>query len=113
MILVSAAQESGTSQFILISSDKAVYPSSLIMNVVPAQVAGVKRIAVVTPANNNIVNPYILALLDELSINEIYKVGGAHSIAALAYGTKSISRVDKIFGPGNAYVNSAKKQVIG
>ena len=92
---------------------KAVYPSSLIMNVIPAKVAGVDRVVVVTPSKNDKINPYILAMLHELEINEIYKVGGAHSIAALAYGTETIKPVDKIFGPGNAYVSSAKKQVFG
>ncbi|SVB02307.1 uncharacterized protein METZ01_LOCUS155161, partial [marine metagenome] len=92
---------------------KAVYPSSLIMNVVPAKVAGVKRIVVVTPNINEQINPYILALLDVLEVDEAYQVGGAQAIAALAYGTKSIRPVNKIFGPGNAYVVSAKKQVFG
>ena len=92
---------------------KAVYPSSLIMNVVPAKVAGVKRIVVVTPNINEKINPYILALLDVLEVHEAYQVGGAQAIAALAYGTKSIRPVNKIFGPGNAYVVSAKKQVFG
>ena len=92
---------------------KAAYPSSLIMNVVPAKVAGVKRIVVVTPNINEKINPYILALLDILDVQEAYQVGGAQAIAALAYGTKSIRPVNKIFGPGNAYVVSAKKQVFG
>jgi len=92
---------------------KAAYPSSLIMNVVPAKVAGVKRIVVVTPNTNEKINPYILALLDVLDVQEAYQVGGAQAIAALAYGTKSIRPVNKIFGPGNAYVVSAKKQVFG
>ncbi|MDP6784697.1 MAG: histidinol dehydrogenase, partial [Alphaproteobacteria bacterium] len=92
---------------------KAAYPSSLIMNVVPAKVAGVKRIVVVTPNINEQINPYILALLDVLEVQEAYQVGGAQAIAALAYGTKSIRPVNKIFGPGNAYVVSAKKQVFG
>ena len=92
---------------------KASYPSSLIMNVVPAKVAGVKRIVVVTPNINEKINPYILALLDVLDVQEAYQVGGAQAIAALAYGTKSIRPVNKIFGPGNAYVVSAKKQVFG
>ena len=92
---------------------KASYPSSLIMNAIPAIVAGVKRIVVVTPAKNNKLDPYILAILDELNISEIYQIGGAHAIAALTYGTPSIRPVDKIFGPGNSYVASAKKQVFG
>ena len=92
---------------------KAVYPSSLIMNVVTAQVAGVKRIVVVTPNTQKQINPYILALLKILKVDEVYQVGGAQAIAALAYGTKIISPVNKIFGPGNTYVASAKKQLFG
>ncbi len=90
----------------------AVYPSSLIMSVVPAQIAGVKRIVCVTPPSNNF-NPYIALLLDELNISEVYQVGGAQAIAALTYGTETIKPVSKIFGPGNAYVAAAKKQVFG
>ena len=96
-----------------VPAGKAIYPSSLIMNVVPAKVAGVKRIVVVTPSTNNHINPYILALLDILEIQEVYQIGGAQAIAALAYGTKIIRPVNKIFGPGNAYVTCAKKQVFG
>ena len=96
-----------------IPAGKAVYPSSVIMNVIPAKVAGVERITVATPSKLDQIDPYILAILDELNISEIYQVGGAHAIAALAYGTQSIKPVDKIFGPGNAYVASAKKQVFG
>ena len=92
---------------------KAVYPSSLIMSVVPAKVAGVKRIVVVTPSTNGIINPYIMELLDILEIKEIYQIGGAQAIAALTYGTETIKSVNKIFGPGNAYVTSAKRQVFG
>jgi histidinol dehydrogenase len=90
----------------------AAYPSSLIMSVVPAQIAGVKRIVCVTPPTDNF-NPYVAFLLDELAINEVYQIGGAQAIAALAYGTKTIQPVNKIFGPGNAYVAAAKKQVFG
>lgn len=90
----------------------AVYPSSLIMSVVPAQIAGVKRIVCVTPPSNNF-NPYIAFLLDELNIQEVYQIGGAQAIAALTYGTQTINPVNKIFGPGNAYVAAAKKQVFG
>jgi len=90
----------------------AVYPSSLIMSVVPAQIAGVKRIVCVTPPSNDF-NPYIAFLLDELNISEVFQVGGAQAIAALTYGTKTIKPVNKIFGPGNAYVAAAKKQVFG
>ncbi len=82
------------------------------MNVVPAKIAGVKRIVCVTPPTKN-VNPYFLALLKELKIDEVYFVGGAQAIAALAIGTKSIKPVNKIFGPGNSYVAEAKKQLFG
>jgi len=96
-----------------IPGGSSAYPSSVIMNVVPAKVAGVERIVVVTPSKFGEINPYVLALLDELNIAEVYQVGGAQAIAALAYGTESIQQVNKIFGPGNAYVASAKKQVFG
>tara|TARA_Y100000590_G_scaffold461308_1_gene622597 strand:- start:1188 stop:2483 length:1296 start_codon:yes stop_codon:yes gene_type:complete len=91
----------------------AGYPSSLLMNLIPAKVAGVKRIVVVTPSKNNYFNPYTMYLLNLFGIKEVYQIGGAQAIAALAYGTKTIRRVDKIFGPGNAYVVAAKKQVYG
>ena len=97
---------------IYIPGGNAEYPSSLIMSVVPAQIAGVNRIVCVTPPSNNI-NPYIAFLLDELGVNEVYQVGGAQAIAALTFGTKIIRPVNKIFGPGNAYVATAKKQVFG
>ena len=89
----------------------AVYPSSLIMSVVPAQIAGVKRIVCVTPPTDNF-NPYVAFLLDELGINEVYQIGGAQAIAALAYGTDTIQPVNKIFGPGNAYVAAAKNKFL-
>lgn len=92
---------------------KASYPSSVLMNVIPAQVAGVKRIVMVVPTPSGFVNPTILAAAKLLKIKEIYKIGGAQAVAALAYGTKFIKKVDKICGPGNAYVASAKKQVFG
>jgi histidinol dehydrogenase len=91
----------------------AAYPSSLIMNVVPAQVAGVKRIVAVTPPNSLVENPAISFVLLELGIDEVYTVGGAQAIAALAYGTETIPKVDKIVGPGNLYVALAKKLVFG
>jgi len=91
---------------------RTIYPSSLIMNAVPAKIAGVKRIVCVTPPTKYF-NPYILGLFDELGIEEVYQIGGAQAIAALAFGTQSINSVNKIFGPGNAYVSSAKKQVYG
>ena len=96
-----------------IPGGSSAYPSSVIMNVIPAKVAGVERIVVATPSKLGEINPYVLALLDELDISEIYQVGGSQAIAALAYGTESIQQVNKIFGPGNAYVASAKKQVFG
>ena len=92
---------------------KAAYPSSLIMNAVPAIVAGVKRIVVTVPAVNGEINSLVLACCKILGIKEVYKIGGAQAISALAIGTKIIRKVDKIFGPGNAYVASAKKQFFG
>ena len=92
---------------------KAAYPSSLIMNAVPAIVAGVERIVVTVPAVNGETNSLVLACCKLLGINEVYKIGGAQAIAALALGTNTINKVDKIFGPGNAYVASAKKQFFG
>jgi histidinol dehydrogenase len=91
----------------------ASYPSSVVMNVVPAQVAGVRRIAVVTPPRTLYETPAVAAALLELGVTEIYQVGGAQSIAALAYGTETIGRVDFITGPGNKFVAAAKKLVFG
>ncbi|HUT62866.1 MAG TPA: histidinol dehydrogenase [Anaerolineae bacterium] len=91
----------------------AAYPSSIVMNAVPAQVAGVERIIVVTPPARFRENPHVGAALFELGLSEVYTVGGAQAVAALAYGTESIPRVDKIVGPGNIYVAVAKKQVFG
>jgi histidinol dehydrogenase len=91
----------------------AAYPSSVVMNVVPAQVAGVERIVVVTPPRTLAENAAVAAALVELGVTEIYAVGGAQAIAALAYGTETIPRADKITGPGNKYVAAAKKLVFG
>jgi histidinol dehydrogenase len=91
----------------------AAYPSSVVMNVVPAQVAGVNRIVVVTPPRALAESPAIAATLLELNVTEVYRVGGAQAIAALAFGTETIPRVDKIVGPGNKYVAAAKKLVFG
>jgi histidinol dehydrogenase len=91
----------------------ASYPSSVVMNVVPAQVAGVGRIAVVTPPRTLSETPAVAAALVELGVKEIYQVGGAQSVAALAYGTASVPRVDIITGPGNKFVAAAKKLVFG
>ena len=96
-----------------IPGGEASYPSSLLMNIIPAKIAGVKRIVIVTPSNKGNFNPYVMAILKYLKIKEIYQIGGAQAIAALAYGTKVIKPVDKIFGPGNSFVASAKKQVFG
>jgi histidinol dehydrogenase len=91
----------------------ASYPSSVIMNVVPAQVAGVERIVVATPPNSLAQNPAVAAAFLELNVSEIYEVGGAQAIAALAYGTETVPAVDKITGPGNRFVAAAKKLVFG
>jgi histidinol dehydrogenase len=91
----------------------ASYPSSVVMNVVPAQVAGVSRIVVATPPRALQENPAVAAALVELGVTEVYGVGGAQAIAALAFGTETVPRVDKITGPGNKYVAAAKKLVFG
>ncbi|MDQ0285922.1 histidinol dehydrogenase [Desulfofundulus luciae] len=92
----------------------AAYPSSVLMNVLPARVAGVKEIVMVTPpGHEGKINPHTLAAADLAGVTEIYKVGGAQAIAALAYGTQTIRPVDKIVGPGNLYVTLAKQQVFG
>jgi histidinol dehydrogenase len=93
---------------------KAGYPSSVIMTVVPAQIAGVQRIVLVSPPGQNAqINRLVLACAGLLGISEVYTIGGAQAIGALAYGTETIRPVDKIVGPGNAYVNEAKRQVYG
>ena len=92
----------------------ASYPSTVLMNVIPAKIAGVKNITMVTPPKKDgKINPVILAAAKIAGVDNIYKVGGAQAIAALAYGTESIKKVDKIVGPGNAFVAEAKKQVFG
>jgi histidinol dehydrogenase len=96
-----------------IPGGKAAYPSSVLMNAIPAQIAGVERLVVVTPPKSLEENPLVAAALNLLGIEEIYRVGGAQAIAALAYGTESIPSVDKIVGPGNQYVQGAKKLVFG
>jgi histidinol dehydrogenase len=92
---------------------KAAYPSSVLMNAIPAQAAGVSRIAMCVPTPDGVLNPLVLAAARRGGISEIYRIGGAQAIAALAYGTASIARVDRIVGPGNAYVAEAKRQVFG
>ena len=91
----------------------AAYPSSVLMNAVPARVAGVERIAMVVPSPDGLLNPLVLAAAEIAGVSEIYRVGGAQAIGALAYGTATIAPVDKIVGPGNAYVAAAKRQVFG
>ena len=91
----------------------ASYPSSVLMNAVPARVAGVERIVIVVPAPGGIINPLVLVAADMAGVSEIYRVGGAQAVAALAYGTETIRPVAKIVGPGNAYVAAAKRQVFG
>ncbi|MFC1478387.1 histidinol dehydrogenase [Candidatus Margulisiibacteriota bacterium] len=99
---------------IYVPGGTAAYPSSVLMNAVPAKIAGVQEIVMVTPPNKSgKINPLVLAAAKEVGINEIYKVGGAQSIAALAFGTETIRPVDKIVGPGNIYVSLAKKLVAG
>jgi histidinol dehydrogenase len=91
----------------------AAYPSSVLMNAVPAKVAGVPRVAMVVPTPDGILNPMVLAAASTAGVGEIYKVGGAQAVAALAHGTESVAPVDKVVGPGNAYVAAAKRQVFG
>ncbi|OWA35622.1 histidinol dehydrogenase [Saccharibacillus sp. O16] len=101
---------------VYVPGGKAAYPSSVLMNVIPAQVAGVPEIVMVTPpatGGREGIDPYILVAAAEAGVTEIYRVGGAQAIAALAYGTESIARVDKICGPGNIYVALAKREVYG
>ncbi|MBF0619161.1 MAG: histidinol dehydrogenase [Candidatus Omnitrophica bacterium] len=99
---------------VYIPAGTAPLVSSVYMTVIPAQIAGVKRIVIMTPpGKNGHVNPYILAVANLLNVKEVYKVGGAQAVAALAFGTKTIQKVDKIVGPGNAYVTEAKRQLFG
>ena len=91
----------------------ASYPSSVLMNAVPARVAGVERIVMVVPASGGVINPTVLAAAKIAGVEEIYRIGGAQAVAALAYGTETIAPVAKIVGPGNAYVAAAKRQVFG
>src|SRR5712691_7798405 len=91
----------------------ASYPSSVLMNAIPAKVAGVERLVMTVPAPDGILSPLVLAAADMLGITEIYRIGGAQAVAALAYGTATIAAVDKIVGPGNAYVAAAKRRVFG
>ncbi len=91
----------------------ASYPSSVLMNAVPAKVAGVERVVMVVPSPAGVINPLVLAAADLAGVDEIYRIGGAQAVAALAYGTETIAPVYKIVGPGNAFVAEAKRQVFG
>jgi histidinol dehydrogenase len=92
---------------------KAAYPSSVLMNTLPARVAGVRRIAMCVPSPGGALNPLVLAAARRVGVSEIYRIGGAQAVAALAFGTATIAAVDRIVGPGNAYVAEAKRQVFG
>lgn len=92
---------------------KAAYPSSVLMNAIPARVAGVERLAMCVPTPNDVINPLVLAAAHRAGVTEIYRVGGAQAVGAMAFGTKTIRPVDRIVGPGNAYVAEAKRQVFG
>ncbi len=98
---------------VYVPGGKASYPSSVLMNTVPAKVAGVNNIVMCVPAPGGKINPGVLVAADLAGVDEIYKVGGAQAIAAMAYGTKTIPKVDKIVGPGNIYVATAKRLVFG
>ena len=91
----------------------AAYPSSVLMNAVPAKVAGVKRLVMAVPTPDGVLNPLVLAAAELAGVDEVYRIGGAQAIAALAYGTRMIRPVEKIVGPGNAYVAAAKRQLFG
>lgn len=98
---------------VYVPGGKAFYPSTVIMTVVPAQAAGVRSIAVASPPTGGAIGTQVLALLAELGIEEVYNIGGAVAMAALAYGTESVPRVSKIVGPGNAFVAEAKRRLFG
>ncbi|MBO9099877.1 MULTISPECIES: histidinol dehydrogenase [unclassified Rhizobium] len=98
---------------IYVPGGTASYPSSVLMNAIPAKVAGVERVVMVVPAKEGVVNPAVLAAARMAGVEEIYRVGGAQAVAALAYGTETIAPVAKITGPGNAYVAAAKRHVFG
>lgn len=98
---------------IYVPGGKAAYPSTVLMNAVPARAAGVGRIAMCVPTPDGVLNPLVLAAARRAGVTEIYRVGGAQAVAALAYGTATIPPVDRIVGPGNAYVAEAKRQVFG
>ncbi len=98
---------------VYVPGGKASYPSTVLMNVIPAQVAGVKEIVLCVPTPRDEVNPYVMAMIERLGIREVYRIGGAQAVAAMAFGTETIRKVDKIVGPGNIYVATAKRLVFG
>ncbi|HSR55238.1 MAG TPA: histidinol dehydrogenase [Alphaproteobacteria bacterium] len=98
---------------VYVPGGRASYPSSVLMNVIPARIAGVRRIVMVVPAPGGEINPLVLAAARRAGVSEAYRVGGAQAVGALAYGTETIAPVDKIVGPGNAWVAAAKRQVFG
>jgi len=98
---------------IYVPGGKAVYPSSVLMCAIPAKVAGVNRVVMCTPAQKGGISPYLLVAADIAGVNEVYQIGGVQAVAAMAYGTHTIARVDKIVGPGNIYVATAKRMVYG
>lgn len=98
---------------IYVPGGKAAYPSSVLMNAIPARVAGVRRVAMCVPTPDGVLNPLVLAAARRAGVTEIWRIGGAQAIAALAWGTASIAPVDRVAGPGNAYVAEAKRQVFG
>jgi histidinol dehydrogenase len=98
---------------VYIPGGNASYPSTVLMNVIPAQVAGVKEIALCVPTPKGEMNPYVMTAIKMLDIKEVYRIGGAQAVGAMAYGTETIKKVDKIVGPGNIYVATAKRMVFG
>ena len=98
---------------VYVPGGKAAYPSSVLMCAIPAKVAGVSRVVVVTPPQKGGINPYLLVAADIAGVTEIYRLGGVQAVAALAYGTKTIPKVDKVVGPGNIYVATAKRLLYG
>ncbi len=98
---------------VYVPGGKASYPSSVLMNVIPAQTAGVDEILICVPMPGGQINPYVLVAADILGVKKIFGIGGAQAVAAMAYGTRSLPKVDKIVGPGNIYVATAKRMVFG
>ncbi len=98
---------------VYVPGGQASYPSSVLMNALPARIAGVPRVAMCVPTPDGVLNPLVLAAAYRAGVTEIFRVGGAQAVAALAYGTQTIAPVDRIVGPGNAYVAEAKRQVFG